>query len=260
MRQLDLNIKKRPVIGIPTDIIEKDFAKRHWLRDSYVSAVIAAGGAPMLIPSTPDDEVLYSLYRGLDGLLLSGGADIDPKYYNEAVAGTESDEIIPERDTAELRLAGWALEDNLPVLGICRGHQVLNVALGGSLIQDIPSSLPASELDHRGSTHTSDRGLLCHAVSIEAGCKLAGIFETTRFMVNSLHHQGVKRLGTGLRGVGVTDDGLVEALESEQHRWVVSIQWHPEELWQKQPSAANLFRAFVEAAAVRQNELALVHA
>ena len=260
MSHLELNITKKPIIGIPTDSIIKDQAKRHWLRDSYVSAVIAAGGAPLLIPCNEDKAVLYSLYGCLDGLLLSGGADMDPRFYGEELAGTESDGMDLVRDRTEMQLAQWALEDNLPILGICRGHQVLNVALGGSLIQDIPSDLPAGELDHRGSTHTSDRGLLCHAVSLEAGCRLAGIFGTTSLMVNSLHHQGVKALGAGLRGVGVSEDGLVEALESEQHRWVASIQWHPEELWQKQTAAANLFQAFVEAAALRKNEPALAHA
>jgi putative glutamine amidotransferase len=185
----------------------------------------------------------------LDGLLFIGGADIDPAVYGESLAGTEENGISAERDAAELQLAGWALADDLPVLGICRGHQLLNVAAGGTLYQDIPTDLPGSQVDHRGSTYTDDRGLLTHQVRLEPDCGLAAIFGATEIAVNSLHHQGVKQPGKGLRVVGSGPDGLAEALEGLQHRWLYTVQWHPEELWQKQAAADNLFKAFVKAAA-----------
>jgi putative glutamine amidotransferase len=240
---------QRPVIGLSCDWLDSPTGPRHSIRDSYVSAIINAGGLPLIIPATNDQTVLYALYRMLDGLLFTGGADIDPAVYGESLTGTEENGISAERDAAELRLAGWALGDDLPVLGICRGHQLLNVAAGGTLYQDIPADLPGSPVDHRGSTYTDDRGLLTHQVRLEPGCRLAAIFGATEIAVNSLHHQGVKQPGKGLRVVGSGPDGLAEALEGPQHRWLYTVQWHPEELWQKQAAAGNLFKAFVEAAA-----------
>ncbi len=242
--------RERPIIGISCDNMVMAGARRHMIRDSYVSAILAAGGAPLLIPCTGDEAASYALYRLLDGLLLTGGGDIDPQLYGEGEAGTEIDGIEPRRDSTELSLARWAVGDDLPLLGICRGHQVLNVALGGTLIQDIPGSLPESTTDHRGSTYTDDRSLLTHQVRFEAGCKLAGVFGETTFSVNSLHHQGVKEIAPGLQAVGFAPDGLIEALENPDRQWVVSVQWHPEELWARQTEAASLFQAFVQAAQV----------
>ncbi len=247
MSQLSPGLEIRPVIGIPTDSIVYDGMLRHWLRDTYVSAVLEAGGAPLLIPCTGDEAATYAIYRTLDGLLLSGGGDLNPAYFNEGIAGTEADGIQPHRDSTELMLARWALADDLPMLGICRGHQVINVAAGGSLYQDIPSYVPQSELDHRGSTHTHDRSVLAHSVSFEAGCKLSAIFGTSEIQVNSLHHQSVNVVGKGLRSVGTSPDGLNEALEGLNNNWLVTVQWHPEELWRKHSEAARLFQAFVEA-------------
>ncbi len=240
---------RRPVIGITGDVMESSTGTRHAVRDSYVSAIVNAGGIPLLIPATGNLEVTYSLYRLADGLLFTGGNDIDPSVYGEQLDGTEVLGISENRDITELQLARWALSDDWPVLGICRGQQLLNVAAGGTLYQDIPADLPQSEVDHRGSTYTGDRGLYSHEVKIEPSCGLAGIFGETAFMVNSLHHQGVKRVGDGLKVVGVAPDGMAEALEGPGHRWLYTVQWHPEELWRKQSAATNLFKAFVEAAA-----------
>lgn len=242
---------KRPVIGITGDVMESSTGARHSIRDSYVSAIINAGGIPLFIPSTGDPAIAYALYRMVDGLLFTGGTDIDPAVYREPAAGTEMDGVSEKRDTTEVQLARWALNDDLPVLGICRGQQLVNVAMGGTLYQDIPSDLPQSTVDHRGSTYTNDRGLYTHRVDIEPSCGLAGIFGATEFMVNSLHHQGVRRVGEGLKVVGTAPDGMVEALEGPGHRWLYTVQWHPEELWRKQTPASNLFKAFVEAAAQR---------
>lgn len=239
----------RPVIGLSCDWLEGRTGPRHSIRDSYVSAIINAGGLPLIIPATEDQAALYALYEMMDGLLFTGGADIDPAVYGESLDGTEAEGISDERDSAELRLARWALADDLPVLGICRGHQLLNVAAGGTLYQDIPAGLPQSAVDHRGSTYTDDRSLLTHKVSLEPGCRLAAVFGATELAVNSLHHQGVKQPGSGLRVVGTGPDGLAEALEGSQHSWLFTVQWHPEELWQKQTAASHLFKAFVEAAA-----------
>ncbi len=240
---------QRPVIGISGDVMEIPTGSRHAIRDTYVSAIISAGGIPLFIPATGDLTTTYALYRMVDGLLFTGGADIHPSVYGEPLAGTEVEGISQERDTTELNLAEWSMADDLPILGICRGQQLLNVAAGGTLYQDIPTDLPQSKVDHRGSTHTDDRGLYAHKVDLEPNCGLAAIFGSTEIMVNSLHHQGVKHLGTGLKVVATAPDGMAEALEGPQYRWFYSVQWHPEELWQKQTAANNLFKAFVEAAA-----------
>lgn len=240
---------KRPIVGITGDVMESSTGARHAVRDSYVSAIINAGGIPLFIPATGDMEIASALYGMVDGLLFTGGNDIDPAVYGEQMDGTEVLGISENRDITELQLARWALSDDLPVLGICRGQQLLNVAAGGTLYQDIPSDLPQSKVDHRGSTYTDDRGLFTHKVNLEPACGLAGIFGENEIMVNSLHHQGVKRVGSGLKVVGTAPDGMPEALEGPDHRWLYTVQWHPEELWRKQSAASKLFKAFVEAAA-----------
>ena len=249
------NQERKPVIGISGDIIVVSGAERHAVRDSYVSAILNAGGAPLIIPALGDEAAARAVYSCLDGLLLTGGADLHPTHYGEGENGSEMESVEPRRDSTEFWLTRWAIADDLPVLGICRGHQVLNVALGGSLYQDIPSQLTDSEVDHRGSTYTDDRSLLTHEVELAPGCKLGAIFGSANIQVNSLHHQGVKTVGQGLMVVGTSPDGVAEALESYQNRWVASVQWHPEELWRSQEKTADLFRAFIEAARVSTRQL-----
>lgn len=248
------NNKKRPIIGIPTDTVIKNKAQRHWLRDSYVSAIIEAGGAPLLIPSVQNEDVLAAIYTTLDGLLLTGGGDIDPKHYQESVNGTEMNGIQPHRDYAEITLTKWALRDDLPILGICRGQQLINVVLGGTLHQDIPSVIEDKSHDHRGSNHTPDRSVHAHDVRFEEGCKLAAVFGTETFKVNSLHHQAINRVGEGLRVIANSPDNVPEAIESTRHRWVVAVQWHPEELRIKETKTAQLFHTFIEAASIKAKE------
>lgn len=254
------NSEIRPLIGVSADFLASKSGTWHRTRDTYVQAILNAGGAPILIPALADEASLYTIFQNLDGLLLTGGADIDPALYGEEMNGAE--DIMPNRDSSELLLANWALDDDLPLLGICRGHQVLNVATGGTLHQDIPQDFPTSPHDHRGSHHAGDRTLPVHQVSVTPGCKLAGVVGSLDFAVNSLHHQSVKRVGDGLQVVARSEDGVVEGLESRLHRWVVSVQWHPEEMWGNHSEAAALFAAFVSAARQealrrRENELAL---
>jgi putative glutamine amidotransferase len=217
---------------------------RHAISSTYIEAVIAAGGAPVLIPASDDEYAIRAIYRRLDGLLLSGGADIDPAFYGEEINGTE--EIDRMRDKTELMITRWAIEDKMPTLGICRGQQLLNVALGGSLVQDIPTQIPDSPLNHRLSHQLQQRDYLAHSVALEPGSRLASMLETTGLEVNTLHHQSVKAVGQGLKIVGVAPDGVVEALESEDPaRWIFSVQSHPEELWRQHEWARKLFDEFI---------------
>lgn len=237
----------RPIIGIPCGT----FHDRDWCppsyghRKSYIDAVVTAGGVPLLMPLVDDEEVLRALYERVDGVLLAGGGDIEPHYYGE--------EPLPElgmvdelRDVVELPLVRWAVEDNKPVLGVCRGMQVMNVALGGSLYQDIPSQL-GSEIVHNGSYTQKDWTYMVHDLQLAPDSRLANIMGVEVFPINSLHHQSVKQVAPALRPVGWAPDGVVEALEGLNGHFMIGVQCHPEALqgaadtrWQ------SLFRQFVE--------------
>ncbi len=220
----------KPLIGISCGT----FHDRAWCppsfghRQTYVDAIIQAGGAPLLIPPVQDEVTLRALYERLDGVLFAGGGDIEPIHYG-AEAHPQLGVTDPQRDTAELPMARWALADGKPILGICRGIQVLNVALGGSLYQDLPSEIP-SDLHHNLSYEREDWTLLAHEIRIAPGSRLAHMLGTERLRTNSLHHQAVREIAAGLRAVAWAPDGVIEALESTGHSFVVGVQGHPEAL------------------------------
>jgi putative glutamine amidotransferase len=235
----------RPIIGIPCAVVtESWYGPVFGNYVSYVRAVEAAGGIPQLIQQTPDQQVLERLYASLDGLLLAGGDDVDPARYGEApLPWLEA--TSPAQDAVELVLFAWARRDKLPVLGICRGLQLINVALGGALYQDIAQQR-ADSLDHRIGNTRRDWRYLAHPMALQADSWLAARLDTDAIAVNSLHHQGIKALAPGLRAVGHAPDGLVEAIESDDGR-VVALQCHPEELWQQTDERwTRLFTGFVE--------------
>ena len=215
----------------------------------YVQALTSAGAIPWLIPLV-DDETLRGLYESLDGVFLPGGADIDPVSYGQnphpLCDGTDR-----ERDRVELALAKWAIEEGKPVLGVCRGMQLMNLAVGGTLYQDIAEQMPGS-IKHDyfpfAEPHFA-RDYLAHEVVVAPGCRLAGIFGAGPLRVNSMHHQGVRELGKGLVATATSPDGLIEGLESDNGRYVVAVQWHPEALTDTHSAARALFREFIEAAA-----------
>ncbi len=236
-----------PLIGISCGT----FRDRDWCppsyghRQTYVDAVLQAGGAPLLIPPLLDATALRAIYDQIDGLLLAGGGDISPNHYGDQPherLGT----IDPPRDMAELRLARWAATDGKPLLGICRGVQMINVALGGSLYQDIPTQL-GSPIDHNASYVREDWTYLAHSITIAPNSRLARYLGTTDLMINSLHHQAVRRIAPGLRAVAWAPDGVIEALESDQHSFIVGVQCHPEALQaETDPRWQGLFAAFVQ--------------
>lgn len=220
------------------------------VRRTYADAIVRAGGTPVLIPPMDDADLLCQALNRLDGLLLPGGLDVEPFEYGEAITHptVETDPVL---DRLELYAARWAVARRVPTFAICRGQQVLNVALGGSLIQD----LPAAGVDHPTSAARDD---LVHSVSIEPDSRLAAILGCTVLEVNSLHHQAVGRVASGLRVVGRASDGTIEAVEAPDHPWLIGVQFHPEELLDG-PSAEplrHLFDAFVTAAAGRERTAA----
>jgi len=213
------------------------------LMQSYINAVMQAGGVPILIPSLIAEDGWDTVYSRLDGILFSGGGDIGLEY-SPGEPHQRIDDIDLARDAIELKMVQAAASDGKPFLGICRGCQVMNVALGGTLYTHIPDQLP-NALDH--SYPGNMRTMLVHEVKIEEGTRMAEIFGEPILKVNSLHHQGIKDIAPSIRVAGHSPDGLVEAVELPDHPFGLAVQWHPEWLTD-QESMMNLFRKFVETA------------
>jgi putative glutamine amidotransferase len=224
---------------------------------TYMQALVRAGAAPVLIPHLPDLALLRPVYERVDALLLPGGGDIAPEHFGEQ-AHEKCGPPDPDRDRTELALARWCLEDHKPLLAICRGIQMLNVALGGSLYQDIEAQVQGAGRHNWSPGHPRD--FLAHTIDVVPGTRLAAISElgsvslqqpvsnrALQMEVNSLHHQAIKELAPGLRAVARAPDGIIEAVEMEGHPFVLGVQWHPEELAAKDSRAQQLFDALIGA-------------
>lgn len=234
----------RPIIGVTTSVSEDEAVLQ--LNCTYTDALIAAGAAPILLPPT-DSPTLIAQYAGMiDGLLLSGGGDVDPQLFGET-QHWEIGAISPVRDAFELALCQAVLDKGtVPILGICRGLQVLNVALGGDLYQDLKADFPGKTLAHQQkqrSCHPS------HPVSIAPNTMLHSILGQMEVMVNSHHHQAIRRLPEGFISTASAPDGVTEAAELLHHPFCMGVQWHPERLWDQCGCALHkrIFSAFVDA-------------
>jgi putative glutamine amidotransferase len=234
------------LIGIPTYHDQSSRGSPVFAQNrTYVEAVATAGGAPVLIPLNLDEGALRAIYERLDGLLLAGGEDVHPKHYGEAIH-EKCGQIDEARDTVELTLTRWALAEDLPILAICRGIQVLNVAAGGTLYQDIASQVPGV-LKH-DCWPDYPRNYLAHQVMVNDDSLMAAILGQGRVGVNSTHHQAVKDLAPRFRVVARAPDGVIEAIEGHDHVFALGVQWHPEELLEDAPPMRRLFEEFVSAA------------
>ncbi|HZS10351.1 MAG TPA: gamma-glutamyl-gamma-aminobutyrate hydrolase family protein [Blastocatellia bacterium] len=233
----------RPLIGITTRLDPAE--NTYYLRRYYAEAVAAAGGVPVYIPLIADKEYLRALSARLDGLMLSGSnSDLDPVMYGEEPQ-PRLGSVIPERDETDLLLLEIAEERRLPVLGICFGMQSLNVARGGSLIQDIESQVPGAFKHEQG--RPADRP--SHGLKIEADSLLAQLAGREVTRVNSSHHQAVKDVGNNLRVIARAHDGVIEAvIDTRPDRFVLGVQWHPEVGWEKDKLSQAIFARFIEAA------------
>jgi putative glutamine amidotransferase len=231
-----------PVIGITLGPDSND-GRAYRLREDYVRSVERAGGLPLVLaPARP--EAAPALLARLDGLLLSGGSDIDPGLYG-APSHPKVTQVIRARDEFELALAREALERDRPLLAICRGHQVLNVATGGTLVQDIPSEVRGG-VDHDPDV---ERWETAHDVHVLPGTKLRAILGRDEVAVNSFHHQSVAVLGQGLvLSARSPLDGVVEGIEAPACRFALGVQWHPEGFWRDDVGFHALFAALTEAA------------
>ncbi len=221
---------RRPIIGLSA-MNSRDGGGGDLMavRPTYLRAIEAAGGAPLLIHLTDNLAVVRALYELCDGILLPGGDDVDPAYYGEEPI-PELGDVDVQRDEVEIALARWTRDDKKPLIGICRGIQVINVAFGGSLYQDIPSQLPEAS-DHRANTKLRQYDILTHSIALAPDSWLAERLSTAEVMGNTMHHQSVKAAAPGLRVVGRAPDGVVEAMEGSGDQFVVAVQCHPEHLW-----------------------------
>ncbi|MFT4005037.1 MAG: gamma-glutamyl-gamma-aminobutyrate hydrolase family protein [Lacrimispora sp.] len=233
---------RKPLIGLTPahDLTEGDVKAR----PTYLRALEAAGAIPVVMPLEVSKEDLKQLAEELDGFLFTGGPDVHPFLFGEETH-EKCGNVSAKRDRMELDLFPLVLELQKPVLGICRGIQVLNIALGGNIWQDIPSQTKRDFLLAHSQPFYYD--MPCHTVTLKEGSRLAEISGSQSINVNSMHHQAVKDLGQGLKAVGYSPDGLVEAVEMPGHPFFVGVQWHPEYLWEKNEEARRLFQAFTGA-------------
>lgn len=242
--------RQRPLIGIAPDIETiprgSQPGRRNrliLLHEFYAQAILKTGGLPVILPVAPTRSAVRATVARLDGILISGGNfDIDPGHYGEAPMAALG-KVKEDRTRFELELISLALERDLPLLGVCGGAQAINVALGGTLYQDIAGQIPAA-LEHQQGA-LKDRG--GHAVTIRDGTLLRRIVKQESLETNTTHHQSVKQLGSGLIVNATAEDGVIEGLESTEHAFVLGVQWHPEFLVDKHDGHKKIFAAFVSA-------------
>jgi putative glutamine amidotransferase len=227
--------KTKPLIGITTDVKTDELKENCYLIETtYARAIAEPGGIPILLPSLQErSSILRDAVANIDGLLLPGGRDMDPKYYNEE-PHPKLRLMSKERTESEMVILDEALKQNIPVLGICGGMQLINVFFGGSLYQDIPSMISNAIVHEKGARHE---------ILVEDGTLLRGIVKEKNFSIKSYHHQSVKAVGKGLKVSAQCPDGVIEAIEKEGH-FVLGIQWHPER--EESEISKRIFRAFID--------------
>lgn len=238
--------QKRPVIGVvPLYDIQRDSL---WMIPGYLDGIAAAGGIPVVLPLTEEEQVLGQLAYEIDGFLMTGGQDVSPALYGEERLDS-CGEDLPVRDGMESRIFQLCLERDVPVLGICRGIQLMNVLLGGTLYQDLPSQHPTETEHHMSPPY--DRPV--HQVEICKGTPLFDLIQTERMDVNSYHHQAVRDKAPALQTMAVSEDGLIEAVCLPERPFVWAVQWHPELSWRTDEKSRRIFEAFVGRCASERN-------
>ena len=235
----------KPIIAITASFKEKSYN----LYATYASAVQKAGGIPIVLPFYTEAEDAKRVLDSCDGLLLSGGGDIDPKYYGEEILN-DTVATGKVRDAVEFSLFSLARDKGMPIMAICRGLQVVNVALGGSLYQDLPAQYE-SDINH---AQTAPKTEPSHSVRVVTGTPLHSITKSERITANSFHHQAIKRLGEGLVPMAYADDGIVEAVYAEVGGYLRAYQWHPERLYDIDEKTRLIFADFINAASGKDYE------
>jgi putative glutamine amidotransferase len=257
-------MEKRPLIAVPTqtlqsiDGIPPELPHSWVMNHRYYTALALVGAAPVMVPLLVHDVgALRAIYDAADGVFIAGGVDVDPSSYHEPRAALCGRTDL-DRDGVEILFTQWARSEGKPLFGVCRGLQIMNVAAGGTLYQDCEEQF-AGSLKHDYFPNAGHaRDYLAHAVRLEPGSRLHGIYGADEVSVNSMHHQGLNRIAEGLVATAVAPDGLIEALEAPDEPFTVGVQWHPEMLVDKDAGTRRLFRAFVDAAAAWHEQRASV--
>lgn len=230
---------KKPMIGIvPLMDIERD---SYWMLPGYMKGVAEAGGIPMMLPMTSDRETLSQIADTFDGFLFTGGHDVSPSVYGQAVS-EKCETCCKDRDEMEAVLFDLAWRQERAVLGICRGLQFINAVMGGTLYQDLPQEHP-SDIRHRQS---APYDVPSHSVIIGQDAPLHELLKTDRLMVNSCHHQAVSKLAPGLKAMAISEDGLIEAAYAPERTFVWAVQWHPEFSYVTDENSRKIFKKFVD--------------
>ena len=234
--------QNKPIIGLTSSYVKNEAKDQIFLPHNYFEAIRHFGGIPLLIPVCTTEEEMEYLLSQCDGVLLTGGNDIDPTLYGETVLN-DTVEIAWERDRDETRLLKLATARNLPIFGICRGIQIMNVYFGGTLYQDIPAQME-TQVAHRMEKpyHRT-----CHDCLVQSGTAMHELFGQDVVAVNSHHHQAIKDVAPGFEIMGRSEDGIVEAIADPNRNFCWGVQWHPERIWDIEPSSAKLFEAFIRA-------------
>jgi putative glutamine amidotransferase len=246
---------QRPLIGVTSQTLQAidhipEGLPASWVMNRrYLDALAGVGGVPMLVPLFDHDQVtLRAIYDHVDGIFLPGGVDLDPVSY-----GSDAHDLCgrtdPPRDGVEMQLARWAMAEGKPVLGVCRGLQIINVVAGGTLHQDTTALYPGAIKHDYFPTSGYARDYLAHEARLTEDSRLARIFAANVIRINSMHHQGIELLGDGLVATAQAPDGLIEGIEGTGSAFLVGVQWHPEMLIDSDAGTRRLFEAFIEAAA-----------
>ena len=237
----------KKIVGITcsTQPAGEESGGRQMLNRAYIWAVEQAGGVPIILPVTREPDVISRWLGIIDGLLPSGGVDVAPACYGQTPHPRLGD-VDDDRDATELPLLRAALAQDMPIFAICRGIQVLNVALGGTLYQDLPSERP-SDIVHSQEKLKIPRDQFSHSIAIEPHTRLAEIIGADTMQTNSFHHQALRDVAAPLVVTAVAPDGVIEAAESQTHQYVVCVQFHPEETAVRDENSRRLFKAFIEA-------------
>ncbi len=238
------SVSIKPVIGLTAFTEPTPQKKRVNVSYHYIESIELAGGIPIVIPECKDPDVSYAYLDRIDALIISGGVDVSPYLYGENPV-KEVDYFSVERDLFEIALVKGAIEKKIPVFGICRGIQIINVALGGTLYQDIFTQVQSVH-GHNPTNMPVDR--LYHKVIVEDGSVLRTLFKNKSFLVNSFHHQAIKEFGNGLIPTAFSEDGIVEAVEMKDNKTLFGVQWHPEDLVNSYPEFRCLFKYLVDLA------------
>jgi putative glutamine amidotransferase len=232
----------KPIIGIACGQEWRGSRQSLYVHKPYTDAIVKTGGVPVLLPiAEVETEALLSI---VDGLLLPGGIDVDPRFYNEEPMARLG-QVDLDWDANDMRLCREAMYRDIPILGICRGHQLINVAAGGTLYQDIYTE-PKTTLKHAQEVNFYN-GI--HKIAVKSETLLQEIIEKDEVWVNSSHHQAVKDVAPDFEVAGVASDGIIEAIESKKHNFVLGVQWHPEWMYLKDNNMLKLFIAFINSAA-----------